>query len=270
MGKLWRWDKFNKKEGLRVAGYRDGGTNLDYRRNSDEKAALLLSNIRPLSALHNRKDELIPVGSPKTIDGVTIECFNFNGIAPLPITYEGGFGKLRGVDEASSYGFTQSIELSFKFQQGGETSFYKFEQEIKLGFESRQDFSTTERNEATESRTAGINPECPPAYDIKFWMSRTSQPMKIRITGVGDVEHGVALGKHWDGKWNAKRGENNKRYKRHVSWDTFALFMEVIKGDGARDQDLWEHFREKSRTEMAHQKIRASTGYRFRSHISGV
>ena len=236
--KLWRWDNFNKKDGLRVAGYRDGGTNLDYRRNSDRTAALLLGNIRPKDKLIDRKDEIIPVGSVKNVDGVTIECFNYNGIAPLPITYEGNFGKSRSFAEAAAYGFTQSIELSFKFQQGGEASFYKFEQELTLGFESRQDFSTTETNETTEQRSAGINPECPPAYDINFWMSRTSQPMKVRTTGKGDVEHSIEIGKHWDGKWHGHDG-----YKRHAEWDTFEAFLKVIKGDGARDQDLWEHFR---------------------------
>ena len=66
--------------------------------------------------------------------------------------------------------------------------------------------------------------------------------MKYVITGWGDLEHGIIIGKHWDGKWQGHRGK--RTYPRHAEWASFADFLMVIKGKGARDMALAQWFKD--------------------------
>ena len=234
---LWRWHDYDWHTKLRINELRNNATEIDYRRPEDKYAAMYLTNVRPLPGLDNEKVEEIPSGELKIIDGLTIEANNFNGLSPLPIHYDAGFEKSRSKEDALAIGFTQKVSTEF----GVEVKAVSFK--VGLELESRQDITHTEGSTETESRTAGLSPECPPGCDITYRMSRTVQPTKLRLSGNRQVEHGITIGKHQRGSWQ-KHDSGRKKYRRYLEWDSFAQFMEVIKGEGRRDWDAAMWFRE--------------------------
>ena len=247
-GTLWRFGAGSKKamtrkEILRVSDLKDGGRSIDYRRPDSDSALVSVRNIRPMNKLKKRRVKEIPMGEPKTVDQLTLFTPNYDGIIAIPVEYDARLSKLMSKEHAFSVGFTQSIEQSFGFTQGGEAASFKATQETKLGFESRQDTTDTETEQTAEDRGAGLTPEFPPGYDLKFHLERISQKMKIRLTGVGEVDFGLKLGKHWHGKWQGHAGKGGKTWPRWVGWDSYwEEFIPVVKGEGRRDLCLAEYF----------------------------
>ena len=239
---LWRWDKVGKSEVLEVARLTDGGASIDYRRPKDKEALLSLTNIRPKDGLRDRKAVDIPTGKPTVIDKVSIPIHNFDGVVEIPVQYDARLSKLTTKEEAFAVGFTESIKTTFSFQEGGEAASFKATQELELGFEARQDKTDTTGEQRGEDRGAGLTPVCPPGYDITFALTRTSQKMKTRLTGIGDLDFGLKLGKHWSGHWKGNDGEHDQTWPRWGQWNSLDEFLTVIKGEGRRDLYFAEHF----------------------------
>ena len=248
---LWRWNNVRKFEELRVADLRDGGSNIDYRRPDDKKALMSFTNIRPLEELRDRKVQDIPVGQEKVIDHVNIESFNYDGVIEIPVSYDARLSKLTTREHAFAVGFTESVQQTFGIEAqagGGEASggsYVKITASTTLGLESRQDTTDTTTEQEGEDRGAGLSPTCPPGYDLEFILDRKATSMKTRVTGFGDVDHGIKLGKHWDGTWNGNIGKNGKKWPRWGKWDSWDEFLSVIKGEGRRDlffaEWFWDH-----------------------------
>ena len=246
---LWRFGAGNKpftrNMKMRVAELRDGGLNIDYRRPDDKEALMAITNIQPVNGLKDEKTTDISTGPPKIIDKVSIPMTNFDGVVDLPVDYDARLTKLVTRDEAFGFGFTQSVKQTFSIEAGGDVYGGKISASTEFAFGASQDQTTTDGKEAGEDRGAGISPVCPDGYDITFMLNRTSQKMKTRKTGFGDVEHGIQFGKHWDGEWKGNDGKNGKTWPRWGKWDSFEEFMSVIKGEGRRDlffaQWFWTH-----------------------------
>ena len=242
--KFWHWGDY-KKGDMKVSYLTDGGASIGFERKSDKHARIALTNVRPMDNLINRKAVDIPTGEPKTIDKASIPITNFDGVTETPVGYDARLSKLKTKEHAFALGFTESIKTTFGFQEGGEAASFKATQELELGFESRQDITDTEGSQAGEDRGAGLNPVCPPGYDITFSLERISQRMKTRLTGNGDVDFGFQIGKHDHGKFQGNTGEHGKVYPRWGKWDSWDEFMSVIKGEGRRDllfaKWFWEH-----------------------------
>ena len=236
---IWRWPGFNHTDHLRLDAFLNAGADLHYRRGNDPKAALFASNIHPLGTLLNPKTEIIPVGRLETVDGVKIDIENWDGLTPLQISYNGGFDKGTRKEDVEFKNFTESLEVSAKFTQGGEAAQLKFEQEIKAGFSATQGDEEHDEKSAGERKDAGSPPEAAPGCDEAFWMSRTVQKQKVRRTGTCQVTYSIDVGKHWHGRWGKKGG----KWKRHAHWDTYEDFVAVVKGAGRRDHDGAAHFR---------------------------
>ena len=98
----------------------------------------------------------------------------------VPINYDGTFRKLKGLEEAFDYGLTQSIETTIGIQIGSEAAQNKYTAELKLGFESRQDWHHQESSEDEQARSAGISPESPPKWDIRYKLDRYGQRKKLK------------------------------------------------------------------------------------------
>ena len=238
-GKDYDWH-----EELRVAHFGDGGQTVHYARKHDKERQIHFTVIRD-AGLSNRKVQEIPIGTPKPLDMMVAKGFNYDGVVAVPLTYEGEFGKVTTAEEAFMHGLTQSLETSFKFTQGGEAASFKAEQEIKLGFESRQDWSRSEGEEENERRLAGIAPVCPPGYDIEFQLIRTTQKMKLKVTGIGKVDHAVQLGKK-QRSWKGNKGKGGRLWPRWAKYDSFyEECLPVLKGEGRRDLMFAEEFRRK-------------------------
>ena len=238
-GLVWRWQGFDHGHKINLAAFKNAGADLDYRRSNDPAAALFIGNIHPLGQLLNPKEELIPLGPPETVDGVKIDIENWGGLTPQAIPYNGGFDRGTRREEVEFKNFTESLEVSAKFTQGGEAAQFKFEQEVKTGFQANHGDEQHDEKSEGQRKDAGAAPEAAPGCDNTFWMTRTVQKMKVRRSGVCQVTHSIDAGKHWHGKWATKKGG----YKRHAHWDTFEDFLAVVKGAGRRDHDGAAHFR---------------------------
>ena len=68
-------------------------------------------------------------------------------------------------------------------------------------------------------------------------MSRTTQPTAMRVTGIGELTHGIRIGKFKGGYFSHKRGKGGKKYSRSLGWSSFEDFMAALKGEAARDVD---------------------------------
>ena len=75
-------------------------------------------------------------------------------------------------------------------------------------------------------------------------MSRTTQPTAMRVTGIGELTHGIRIGKFQGGYFSHKRGEGGKKYSRSLSWSSFEDFMAALKGEAARDVELALYFKD--------------------------
>ena len=190
----------------------------------------------------SRHVEDIPVGQPQVIDKVVIRSRNYDGVEDIPVNYSARFSDLVSRENAFAYGFSESVKATFTFQEGGEAASFKATQQIEIGFEAHQETSEKTGEQSEQERGAGLHPICPAGYDIDFYMEREIQKIKTRLTGIGDIDHGIMVGKHWDGHWNGHRGEGGKRWPRWGKWDSFGEFMSVIKGEGRRDLCFAEWF----------------------------
>ena len=236
---IWRWQGFDHGHKLKNTAFRNGGSELEFRRDSDAKATLVAANIHPLGKLLDPKTELLPIGSLETVDGVKIDIENWKGLTPLQISYNGGFDKGTRKEDVEFKNFTESLETSFKATQGGEAAQFKFEEEIKAGFSATQGDEKHDEKSEGQRKDAGAPPEAAPGCDSKFWMTRTVQKMKVRRSGICQVTFSIDIGKHWNRRWETKKGG----YKRHCHWDTYEDFVAVVKGKGRRDHDGAAHFR---------------------------
>ena len=247
---LWgQWGRYDWHMDLKADGFRGGGTEIEWRHPHNKKGLIRFTDIRPTGELDNEKIEEIPVGDIKIIDGVVVEVSNWEGIAPLPFSYDAAFGKTMNKGEALAIGFKESVKIGIEFSEGGEAAFFKAKQSLELGFEASQDKTQTSDAGTSELRSAGISPTCPPAFDIDWWLTRTTQPTKMRVSGLGQLGHGIEIGKHWGhggGHWKRHhRGHHGHTHydQRHLRWDTWDDFLSVIKGEGRRDLAAAAHFK---------------------------
>ena len=230
------------RRGLWVEKFVDAGAELLYKRRGDKYGRIRFKNITPYGEVLEREDKDILLGED-LIDSLTADALNYDGVIAVPINYDGTFRRLVSAEDAFAWGLTQSLETTFGTEIGGEAALQKYTAEIKIGFESRQDWSHTDSTEDEEARSAGINPESPPGYDIRYKLDRYSVQKKLYAKGICQVDHGVRAGKMKNGNWEGKHGENHKFYPRYGNWDSFYLeFLPVIKGEGRRDLDFAEWF----------------------------
>ena len=241
---VWRWDDFKRDEGIKVESFKDAGAQVLYQRNGDGYGRILASNITPYGEIKGRKDADILLGE-KLIDSLTADALNFDGVVAVPINYDGTFRKLKGLEEAFDYGLTESVSLALGYQYGSEAAQNKFTAELTIGFESRQDWHHQESSEDEQARSAGISPESPPRWDIRYKLDRYGQSKKLKSSGLCQVDHGIKIGKMKHGHWKGNDGEHGKTWPRWAEWDSFyEEFLPVIRGDGRRDLDLAMWFRE--------------------------
>ena len=241
---VWRWDGFKRDEGIKVEQFKDAGGEVLYRRIDDRFGRIRASNITPYGKIVNRKDVDIKLGE-KLIDSLTADALNYDGVVAVPITYDGTFRKLKSLEDAFDHGLTQSVSLALGYQAGSEAAQNKFTAELTIGMESRQDWHHQDSSEDEQARSAGISPESPPKWDIRYKLNRYSQSKKLKSSGLCQVDHGIRIGKMEDGDWKGNHGEHHKFYPRYANWDSFyEEFLPVIKGDGRRDLDLAMWFRE--------------------------
>lgn len=257
---LWRLGGYSYHDGLRVNGYHDGGTFIDFRRKNDEKAALWATNIRPVSEIRGETEsKAVPNGAPYTqwaeegyfhnVKVRTPEVLEQikGGLLPndydiLDYTYTAHFAETLSWEESKELGFREAISNTFSVEVGGDAYGGKVSNETTAEFESTQNQSSSKSDAEEQGDEESFSVRIGPGEERRISAKRQVGPMKYVITGWGDLEHGISIGKHWDGKWQGHRGK--KLYPRSAHWDSFADFLSVIKGGGPRNLDLAQWFKD--------------------------
>ena len=257
---LYRWGDYSESHGLRVGGYHDGGQFIDFRRPNDEQAALWLTSIRPVPEIRGETEsEAVPNGAPYTqwaeegffrndrVRPPEIEEKILKGLLPndydlLDYSYTAHFSETLSWEESKELGFREAISNTFSIEIGGDAYGGKVGNETTAEFESTQTSSSTESDAQEQGDEETFSFRIGPGEERRLSAKRQVGPMKYVITGWGDLEHGIQIGKHWDHKWQGHRGK--RTYPRHAEWASFADFLTVIKGAGARDLDLAQWFRD--------------------------
>ena len=242
---VWRWEHFDRKEGIRVEKFKDAGAEVLWQRKGGGGwGRIRASNITPYGEIAHRRDVDISLGE-ELIDSLTADALNYDGVVAVPISYDGAFRKLKGLEDAFDHGLTESVSLAIGIEAGSEAAQSKLTAELTVGMESRQDWHHQDSSEDEQARSAGISPESPPRYDIRYKLDRYGQSKKLQSSGLCQVDHAVRIGKMEDGHWKGNHGKNHRFYPRYANWDSFyEEFLPVIRGDGRRDLDLAMWFRD--------------------------
>ena len=90
-------------------------------------------------------------------------------------------------------------------------------------FESTQNMGSSKSDAEEQGDEESFSIRIGPGEERRISAKRQVGPMKYVITGWGDLEHGIIIGKHWDGKWQGHRGK--RTYPRHAEWASFADFL---------------------------------------------
>ena len=257
---LWRWVDYSESHGLKVNGYHDGGQRIDFRRKNDEQAALYLTSIRPVADIRGETEsEAVPNGEPFTqwaeegyfrnvkertpdIQDQIIRGLLPNDYDLLDYTYTAHFSETLSWEESKELGFREAISNTFSVEVGGDVYGGKVSNETTAEFEATQNQSSTKSDAEEQGDEESFSIRIGPGEERRISAKRQVGPMKYVITGWGDLEHGIIIGKHWDGKWQGHRGK--RLYPRHAEWASFADFLAVIKGSGPRDLALAQWFRD--------------------------
>ena len=200
----------------------------------DGYGRILASNITPYGEIANRRDVDIKLGE-KLIDSLTADALNFDGVVAVPITYDGTFRKLKGLEEAFDHGLTESVEISLGYSYGSEAAQNKFTAELKLGFEARPGLAPPREAQRTSRLAQPVSaPRARPGWDIRYKLDRFGQRKKLKSSGLCQVDHGIKIGKMKNGRLEgATTGEHGK------TWPRWAELGFLLRGVPARHQRRW-------------------------------
>ena len=159
-------------------------------------ATLLLTNIQPTKIKDPKESDPVELDS-KIIDAASINSDNLGGHGPLGWEYSGEFEKTTSKEESFEKGFDQSIENTLTI--GGEAASVKNELKVTLGFS--QSTTDTSGEEERQSRTFSFHGDTEEGIRERITAWRKVTKMRSVITGEGDYEHSIQMGKHWHGKW---------------------------------------------------------------------
>ena len=222
------WGGYKRKEALNCVRWTD--SEVDYRRSAAKSACIHFTNVQGQNLKNVQESEPVELDS-EIIDAAAIRIYNSLGESPQPWgPYVGEFERTKSKEDSFENTFTQAIEVFY--EQGGEAAGYKAGIKLSLGFS--QSLSGTEGQSDRVSRSFSFNGTTPIGLDERITAWRRVARVRSTITGEGDYEHKIKIGKHWHGRW---LGGNN-------SWDSFSDFMRCLKGDAPTTYDLANAFRD--------------------------
>ena len=219
------WGGYKQSEGLKVVQWDD--TRIDYRRKKVGSATLMLTNIQSKGLTDIKESEPVELSS-KVVDAASIESLNADGVSERHWEYSGTFDKTVTKRHAFETSFDQTITSTTTV--GGEAASFKQELEVALGFS--QTTSDEEEKAEQESRTFLFAGDTPAGVNERATAWRKVSKVKSIVTGNGDYEHSIKIGKHWHGSW---QGDN-------AYFETFADFLRTIKGEAPSNWPLSKEF----------------------------
>ena len=254
--KEW-WNGYDWHETLRTSKWTD--TRVDYRRPNVGSASIVLAEVQPVGVKDAKESVGILLNSD-TIDAVSIEVFNtqcwmdaitaylgkhpdgdfeeldeavqrYWGAVPQPWgPYTAEFEKTVSKSEAFNWSVSESLRDCFT--AGNDSTYVK--NELELTITGTQGGNKEESESERVNRAFSFNGETPAGIDERITAWRKVGHMKSMVTGTGDYEHRIHIGKHWHGHWQGGGQQ----------WSTFAEFLRAARGEAPDNIDLAREFRE--------------------------
>ena len=221
------WGRYRMSEDLKVASWKDDF--VDFRRPKAKSASLFLTDVQPAKVRNVKQSDPVELSS-RVIDAQTIRVWNAGATTPQSWgPYRGEFEETVSKRHSFENSFNQSLTNTLTV--GNDTTYVKDELALTIGFGQ----TTTDEDEKAErvNRSFEYNGETKPGENEMITAWRKVAKMKQVVTGDGDYEHAIRIGKHWHGSW---QGNSHK-------WDSFANFIRTVKGEAPSDWDLAEQFR---------------------------
>ena len=235
------WNGYNTRELLKVISFLNGGEEIWYGRPG---GSVQISNVRPLTELRDAKTVVIPVGKRQSVSAAKIDIQNWDGLTPHPEEYSSSLMKSTRREDVEFENFTESVETTFSFKQGGEAAQFALEQSIKLGFQGQHGSELHEETSSGQETVTGAKPVAAAGSDVEYWRTWENQRSIVRHTGIGEVDFAVTIGRRGRGSGGRHVWEKHKgKYTRHIYYASFwEDFVPMIKRRGRRDHDCYEYF----------------------------
>ena len=226
------WGDYDKNQGLVVTD--SGDDFVEYRRKDGSSPTMRFENIQPQKIQGVVESKSVRLGA-KPQDAASITSYNAGGLTSRPWSYTGEFEESTLVTrrEAFELSFEESLKATYSY--GGEATLNKFALEATV---TSGQTSTTEDEDAKGTRHArafSFSGETPPGVDERITATRDVVRLRTTLTGYGDYEHSIIIGKHWHGSWQGGRGK----------WASLADFLRVVKGEAPLNYDMSEEFRQR-------------------------
>ena len=253
--KEW-WNGYDWHETLRTSYWTD--TRVDYRRPNVGSASIVLADIQPVGVKNPKESDGVLLDS-RIIDAASIEIFNkqcwmdavtafladnpggdfddlsdsqqrYWGAVPQPWgPYQAEFEKTVSKSEAFNWSVSESLRNCFT--AGNDASPVK--NELELTITGTQGGSKDESESERINRSFAFNGETPAGVDERITAWRKVGRKRSMVTGTGDYEHRIHIGKHWHGHWQGGGQQ----------WPSFADFLRTARGEAPDDFDLAREFR---------------------------
>ena len=221
------WAGYDWQTPIRTENWTD--SNASYR-GPDEAAAVSFSDIQASGLRDIHESEPVEINS-RVIDAVSLEITNQDGQSEQPWgPYQGEFETVTSKEMSLELGFEQSI--SDTFTAGNDSTPVKNELTVSLGFS--QTTTTTDGSSDRVSRTFAFDGVTPAGMNERITAWRKVVKMSTNVTGTGDYEHVVRVGKHWSGDWQGRVGY----------WESFADLLRTFRGEAPDDWSMAREFRD--------------------------
>lgn len=229
---VYRWGDYSRAEDLH--GWQESEEMVGYTRAGDGNARLHLFNVTPVGVRGLTESDPVVLDS-KVIDALDAKLYNLAGISrDLEQDYTADFGETESKEDSFKSGLTVALKTAFTF--GGEAASFKNETSLEVSTTNEWGKVTIRGN--TVDRTVSYHLVCPPGYDMRFWATRAVEKQLVVVTGWGDLEHSIDVGKR---SRSSRHGWTWGREKGY--WTTFADFLMTVRGEAPSSWNYADWFR---------------------------
>lgn len=241
---VYRWDGYTVDEEL-VAWQNMGDDTASFGRTRVGLARVEIASIVPARARDIKKSDLVVIGS-EMIDAKDSILRNYRALPdgePLTEEYEAVFAEERSEGDAILDGLEQAIAFTFKIGTN-DAAAVQAELEVSSTTTIKHERTKTKEESKSESRSDKYILNCAPGLDVRFWGTRQLQRARRIITGYGDVEHSIHIGRRDRKRKDCKtKGKGWHWHGKSAFYNTFQDFLLVIKGQAPASWDCADHFR---------------------------
>ena len=228
-GRVWRCpSNFGPREPFYVDQLGDGDApTLRYHWVKDQHLCVAITNITPVGVGN------MLFGEQRTLDseqiGSTTEYVdNVDGVADIDVNFRDLFSETDSEESSKSAGGSVKVSTEAGVEGGGASFKVAVEAEAHTEIESSQGKDVTREDEGDEGTTV------PVGTSIEIDETREKSDVEIPVTGEGQFNFGIDIGKHSGGKYV---GHHNGH------WGSKQNFYDVVRGDAPDNWSLARSFK---------------------------